>query len=225
MTVRKKRHFFIINVTKFWKFPEYIIVDRSLGMVHMYSRKEVEPGRFCYIKKRNLERLWNEYKTHKKRDYKKQSSFGGKFPEVMDKYFESFDVSINGKPHCTMRDYESQKNIAIASIGGVKSKMSKKELKLWKELNSLRVRLVRYCKFTTETKEKVAKNLGISSVRFREWTNIPLEDTNLLGKPGFDDFQRANNNIFMDLNKENFSAEPEEEDDSDFNDSDADMGD
>lgn len=130
MTIRKNRHFFIINYTKFWKFPEYMTVDRSLGMVHLYSRKEIEPGRFRYIKKKNLEMLYNNYVKRKQRTFKKLSSFGGKFPEVMVKHYNNMDITINNQQHSTLEDYERQKTFAIQSIGGKGMSRDKRELLL-----------------------------------------------------------------------------------------------
>jgi hypothetical protein len=183
MTIRKKQHFFIINFTKFWKFPEYMIVDRALGMIHVYSRREMEIGRYLYIPKRNLERLWNDYRKQKKRNYKAFTLFHGTFPEVMEEYFECFDISIGNKDHCTLKDYEEQKDIGINSIGDNKSKMSKKELALWKKINGLRLRVALA---KGEIREKFAQSLGINRTRLIEWSQIPIEDTDLVGKPRFE---------------------------------------
>src|SRR3990172_977918 len=118
MTIRKRRHFFILNYTKLYKFPEYTVVDRALGMVHMYSRKEITPGRFVYVKKSNLEKLWNEYRSTKKRNYRKLRSFGGGFPEVMEKcgadgipYFNKMIIKINGIFHATLKNEEDNKDL------------------------------------------------------------------------------------------------------------------
>jgi len=44
MTARKKRHFLFINIPKFWKLSEYIIVDRALGLIQTYSKDNEENG-------------------------------------------------------------------------------------------------------------------------------------------------------------------------------------
>jgi len=184
MAIRKKRHFFLINYTKFWKFPEYIVVERALGMFRVYSVKEVQMGRFLYIKKSNLERLWNDHAKSKQKNYRKYSTFHGTFPEVMYDYFDSMDITINNKPHCTIKDYDDAKDEAIKAIGTKEGGMSKKELTLWKELNGVKYRVGHV---TGEIQEKFAQSLRINRGTLREWSKIDLENTNLLGKRGFQD--------------------------------------
>lgn len=136
MTVRKKRHFFIFNFTKFYKFSEYIVVDRSLGLIHMYSRNETEPGRFVYIKKKNLERLFLGYKISKKRLYRPLTSFRGNFPDIIEKHFEKMGISVEGKVNATYDDYEIEKDKAIMSIGNEK-KVSKRDITIDIDRNAL----------------------------------------------------------------------------------------
>lgn len=114
MTIRKKRHIFIINYTKFWKFPEYLVVDRSNGMVHM-SEKEI--GRFFYIRQKRLEFLWNEYRTKHKRVYLKAASFGGSMPNFMEENFNQLGLYVNKIKDATLADYEREKDEATRSIG------------------------------------------------------------------------------------------------------------
>jgi len=135
MTARKRRHFFIINMTKFWKFNEYIVVDRNLGLIHMYSRKEIQPGRFIYVRKKNLEGLYLGYKFSKRRQYKKYMSFGGAFPDIMEKHFDKMGfnvVGFDGKVYknATYDIYEKEKDKAILSIGTNEKKDNLDYLKL-----------------------------------------------------------------------------------------------
>ena len=125
MMARKKRHFFIFNITKFYKFNEYIIVDRPMALIHVYSRKNVESGRFIYIRKKHLENLWRDYRFSKKRSYKKYQSkkVKGTFPDILNiKYknnvLSEFDYGA----------YEKKKDKAIESIGKEKNKKSDKWL-------------------------------------------------------------------------------------------------
>lgn len=182
MTVRKKRHFFIINLTKFWKFSEYLTVDRALGLVHLYSRREIEPGRFCYIKKSKLEELWNGYSKSKKRLYGKLGSFRGTFPDAMRKSFDKMDFFVNGIPNATLDIYEREKDKAIQSIG-VDEKISKKELVYIKRLDELRYRV---SQLPYKSKELLATHLGINSKRLREWGNLNQKLTIPLGNSGFE---------------------------------------
>ncbi len=128
MTVRKNRHFFIFNLTKFWKFPEYLVVDRCLGFIHMYSKNETIPGRFVYIRKKNLEQLWKDYHSGKQRTYRKHKAFFGSFPMMEDK-FDKMGFFVSGKPNATLEDYEREKDIAINSIGDKVESKDKEELK------------------------------------------------------------------------------------------------
>ncbi len=164
MTIRKKRHFFIINYTKFWKFPEYIIVDRSNGMIHM---REDQTGRFLYIRKRKLELLWNEYRIRHKRSYRKVMSFGGRMPLILGEQFDKLKFHVNNISNATYKDYEKFKDEAIGSIGKREEKLDKNTLKL----NELRRKISHIKKISTED---LAVELGINSRRIREWKKIEL---------------------------------------------------
>lgn len=190
MAVRIKRHFFIFNLTKFYKFPEYIVVDRCLGLVHMYSRKEVDPGRFVYIRKRNLERLFTAYRNGRKRLYKKLKSFRGSFPDLLNPKKEKFSkmgVCVNGIMNATLNDYEDEKNKAIGMIGEEEKKeviVNQEKIKLKK----LRY-LISQIKIPIKTKEELALALQVDTKRIREWKNqieTTPKDTETLGKSGFE---------------------------------------
>ena len=163
MTVRKKRHFFIINYVKFWKFPEYMIVDRSIGMIHM---REDQIGRFLYIRKRMLEFLWNDYRMKHKRSYRKSMSFGGRMPSLLEKHFHKLRICVNDIVNATYKDYENFKDEAIASIG---KKIGLKQDKNKIKLDELR-RKISHAKGITQL--DLAQQLGISSSRLREWKKI-----------------------------------------------------
>ena len=162
MTVRKKRHFFIFNLTKFWKFPEYLVVDRCLGLIHMYSRKEVEPGRFVYIKKRRLEELWKDYHSGKKRNYKKYKSFFGSFP-MMEKYFDKMDFFVNGIPHATLAIYEQEKDKSINSIG-----VKDKEDKNLNDIRLLKGKIGRL-EYPIKSQRELATKLGLNPSTLVNW--------------------------------------------------------
>lgn len=169
MTVRKKRHFFIINYTKFWKFPEYIIVDRSNGMIHMMENKT---GRFFYIRKNKLEFLWNSYRVKHKRNYNRAMSFGGRMPFVLDENFNEFGFNINGIKNATINDYENGKDDAINSIGEIpKTKREKGELR---KLLLMRKRI---SQLKGITQRELARHLKVHPSRIREWKQIVIDDS------------------------------------------------
>lgn len=169
MTCRKKRHFLIFNFVKFYKFSEYIVVDRSLALIHMYSRNETQSGRFIYIKKKCLEMLYADYKQKKKRNYKKYMSFGGSFP-IVEKHLDKMGLIIEGVPNCTLQMYEELKDKAINSMGD-KTKENPELLK-YKEL---KVKLSKL-KFPILTKEQFSLGIGINPKTIYKWGKA-LEDT------------------------------------------------
>lgn len=149
MTARKNRHFFIFNITKFYKFQEYIIVDRAMGMIHVYSRNEIEPGRFVYIKKKAIEILYNTYRKNKQRLYKKYTSLRGTFPDFVEGIID-------------IKEYERNKTAAIMSIG---SKKVDKILKRHEELKE-KIGLI---KLPIKTQVELCEQLKISIKTLYNW--------------------------------------------------------
>lgn len=104
MVARKKRHFFFFNIPKFFKLNEYLIVDRSIALVHIYARKEIEQGRFCYYKKSSKEKLFYDRIRTRQRNYKKYYDFHGSFPNILSQVIDE-------------AEYDRKKDEAILSIG------------------------------------------------------------------------------------------------------------
>jgi len=131
MTARKKRHFIIINLTKFFKFPEYIVVDRAVGLIHVYSRNNIETGRFMFIRAKNLENLWRDYRFKKRRNYKKwaEKNIFGTFPDVLNK-----DYKNNVLADFDIDDYERRKDEAISTIGNKEASKESRNSKMCKYL-------------------------------------------------------------------------------------------
>lgn len=121
MMCRNKRHFIIINMTYFTEFGGYIVWQRPLGMIHVYSKNELTAGRFIYIRKKKLERLWNDWKSKKQRNYHKYGSkrCRGSFPDVLNP-----DHKNNVLSEFDFQAYEKNKNDAINSIMKEKEKAS-----------------------------------------------------------------------------------------------------
>ncbi len=179
-TMRKKRHFFIINFAKFWKFPEFLVVDRALGMIHMDSKNGKDPGRFIYVRKKNLEILWNGKKKLNKMLYNKTRAFGGRIPYLMEntgKYdgsiFENFKIQVEDVMNATIEMYDKEKDRAIESIGKVKK--NKKQIVVDDKLLDLRKKIATLNDIPGLTQEQVASHLGVNSGRLREWKNRTLE--------------------------------------------------
>ena len=78
MVARKRRHIYIFNIPKFFKLNEYLVLDRSIGLIHTYFAKGTKPGYYVYYNKAKKEYLYNQYRKTKKRAYKNFFSFRGR---------------------------------------------------------------------------------------------------------------------------------------------------
>lgn len=186
MMVRKNRHFFIFNFTKFYKFSEYIVVDRALGLINMYSRDGIHAGRFSYIRKKYLEALYTAYRTSKKRLYFKLRSFGGNIPEVMNKHFNKMQIQVEDKPNATLDDYELEKDKAIMSIGNKKQ-----------EVNEIHKLKYAYATCKKEwTKRQRAEYVGIDERTLRLWAELNKKDRREAIRMDFEAEIGANNSTF-----------------------------
>lgn len=212
MTCRVKRHFFIINMTKFHKFSEYIVVDRALGLVHLYSRKEIEPGRFIYIKKRKLEPLYQTYLSKHKRMYQELRDFGGQFPEIMIKHFDKMGIYVNGIPNATLQIYRAEKMKAIESIGTIDSGMSKKEAKLLKENKELKYKISDMPNKFPLTQKILAQHFGVHRRTFIEWKDSNENKPFSLGKQGFEGGGDSNITT-LGLNQHDFDGDGDDDED------------
>ncbi|MBA7494346.1 hypothetical protein ES702_04921 [subsurface metagenome] len=164
MTCRKKRHFFIFNFVKFYKFSEYVVVDRALGLIHMYTRtKTNQSGRFVYVRMKALEGLFRTYRDKKIRAYRKYKSFGGSVP-LIEHLIPQIGMSVEGKENATLEDYERLKDEAIQSIG----RKPIKENKSKKDFDKLRCTISKVC-LPLMNKEQLAKELGISRRTLHNW--------------------------------------------------------
>ena len=118
MVARKKKHFIVICIPKFHRLPPYIIQDRSIGLVHVYSHRNLHKGRYCYFTKDKKARLYEDYKRKLSQSYQKHFSFRGKFVEASKKIFGAE----------AMENYERKKDEAILSIGEKKKTQGEKWL-------------------------------------------------------------------------------------------------
>ncbi|HEY5631622.1 MAG TPA: hypothetical protein VIR31_05805 [Nitrososphaeraceae archaeon] len=197
-TCRKKQHFLIVNMTRFYRFSEPIVVERCLGLIHLYSRKEMTPGRFYYIKKKKLESLYLLWNQKHERAYKKFKSFRGSFPEVMEKHFHKMGINIEGNDNCTLADYEHYKDKSIASIGEQNVKITKKEIKALNDLVILKSKILNIWRKGILNQKELAECIGVPYRTVIEWTKINPNQPISLGNQGFDDDEaedRANNGV------------------------------
>jgi len=148
MIARKKRHFFIICIPKFFKLNEYLVVDRSIALIHVYARNETDLGRFVYYNKKAKENLFYNWRKTKMRNYKKNLTFRGSFLEYLPKVIDE-------------EAYEKKKDFAILHFrqGDDRLTPARKE-KLKREFQTeVITRFLEY--FPEFTKRNIAKGLGI----------------------------------------------------------------
>lgn len=107
MIARKKKHFMVICIPKFHRLPPYVAEDRAIGMIHVYSHKNIHKGRFCYYKKASLENLYKDYQRSKSKNYKVHYNFRGRFVEASKKIFTKEQL----------KEYDDKKDQAILNFG------------------------------------------------------------------------------------------------------------
>lgn len=134
MVARKKRHIYIFNIPSAFKLKEYI-VERAIGLCHVYLRNEVQHGRFVYYKKSAKDGLYHKWKNSKKRLYSKYVTFRGTFPDILDP-----KKSYNILSEFDVDEYERKKDEAILSINkedesksasAIKRKFVQETIKRW----------------------------------------------------------------------------------------------
>jgi DNA-binding transcriptional regulator YiaG len=182
-------------MTKFYRFSEAVVVDRCLGLVHMYSRREIEPGRFVYIKMKKLEALYNDWNKKHIRAYRQYKSFGGDFPEIMDKYFDRMGIWVEGKPNANLIDYEYYKDKAISSIGEDDGVKSKRELKAERDLVKLKLKVTNIWKSELMTQQELAKKIGVNVRTLQSWQNLNENDVSSKENEVLDGDEEPNNLI------------------------------
>lgn len=109
MVIRKKKHIIFLNIPKFFKLNEYLMVDRSIGLIHVYARGGTQLGRFVYFTNTGKEKLFYGYRKTKTRKYKTLYAFRGTFPNALD-------LLINEA------SYDKKKDDAILAFGAIGDK-------------------------------------------------------------------------------------------------------
>jgi len=151
MIARKKKHFIIICIPKFYKLNQYIIEERAIGLVHVYSRKNLEKGRFYYFKKNAKEKLYQDWTRKRIKNYRKYHNFHGSFVLAMEKVFNQEQID----------EYERKKDKAIMDL----SKGDKEKAKISKfqeQRNILINYLMKKDNLSSRKAAELFKNIGIS---------------------------------------------------------------
>ena len=151
MVARKKKHFIIICIPRFYKLNEYIVVDRSIALIHVYSRKNIKKGRFCYYTKPKKELLAEDYRRRHVKNYRKHKSFWGSFLEYSKIVWSEEEEE----------EYERKKDEAILSIYNEKEVMKKDVL--LKKMNKQVIRVLQ--KEGIKIKQSILAEMFGTSVR------------------------------------------------------------
>ncbi len=123
MVARKKKHFMVLCIPKFHRLPQYLIEERAIGLVHVYSRNNLEKGRFCYYTKKKKNALFLDWRKSKVKKYKEHRSFWGTFPISSTKIFTDEQN----------KEYDDKKDEAILAIGSDAKPEGSKQSEKWRK--------------------------------------------------------------------------------------------
>lgn len=100
MTCRSRKHIIIFNVPKFYRLNLYFVVERAVGLIHVYSRDNLNAGHFTYYTKKYLEGMMDCWAKKRKKPYKLFPHLRGTFPDAFkhdiideDEYDKKKDAS------------------------------------------------------------------------------------------------------------------------------------
>ena len=152
MIARKKKHFWVVNIPKFFKLNEYFVIDRSVGLIHVYLMGGTQHGCFVYFNQIQKEKLWETWKKTRVRSYKKWFSFHGRFIMFLGR--DRFKDIIDEVQYDTKKDY------AIMSINKEEEKKkTPAQIELERRISILEI--LETCNLTRkEQAEKMGMTLG-----------------------------------------------------------------
>jgi hypothetical protein len=154
MVARKKKHFIVLCIPKFHRLPQYLIEERTIGLVHVYSRKNMEKGRFCYYTKKNKNELYLDWRKSKVKRYSQYRSFWGTFPIASTKIFTEEQNKA----------YDEKKDEAILAVG-VEDKQEGTQSQRWKnQRDNLIVFIKNRLGFKFTEMEREFKKVGINDI-------------------------------------------------------------
>lgn len=157
MTCRFRKHIIIFNCPKFYRLNQYFVMERALGLCHVYSRDGLQAGRMTYHLKDMLEKMLDLWYKKRIKPYKKytRSMLRGSF-------VDAFNLDIINED-----DYEKKKTKYTKQLldRTKKEKVNKEKIRL-EELQ------MKVAKLDIVTQEELAEKLGISSRTLRNWKNL-----------------------------------------------------
>lgn len=160
MIARKRQHFWIVNIPRFFKLNEYFVIDRSIALIHVYMRGGLEHGKFVYFNQTQKEKLWEDWRKTHIRNYKKWWSFHGSFVMFLEARGDKFEDIISDA------EYNKKKDDAIMSIDRERdNKLEKKERNLGEMREALLIALRK--KNPNMSLDEQAEMLGVSTRTLR----------------------------------------------------------
>lgn len=123
MTCGKYRHFWVFIIPTFFRLNRYVALDRSIGLIHVYSPDLINRG--CYLALNEQNKTWVYNNNRKSESYGKSFSFRGRF--VMNTILDE-------------EQYDIKKDAAIQKF--VSLQETKKESKATQRYNDARKRAI-----------------------------------------------------------------------------------
>lgn len=146
MVTGKYRDFYIFIIPSFFRLNRYLAIDRSIGLIHVYSPDMLTRGHFtCYSK---AQKTWIYNNNRKSESYGKNISFRGKFT------VKNTDKIVDED------EYEAKKDAAIKKYL-TETKMNKAD-KLTK---------LQYTIATAMGAKEASERLGIGENTVYDWRN------------------------------------------------------
>jgi len=143
MVARKKGHFWFFVIPKFFKLNEYIVLDRAIGLVHVYSEDDLTRGRFVYFDKNKKNKLYYNYRKNRTRNYR-DYLFAGKF--------------TNATHIIDLEEYDRLKDEAILNIYREKPENMKRE-----DVYKAKIAIL------PMNKEEIVKHFDIDIRTYQRW--------------------------------------------------------
>lgn len=158
MVARKKQHFWVFCIPKFFKLREYIILDRAIALVNTLARKETQLGYFRYFRKGQKEKLFYQFKKNKTRQYNSHTSFSGTFQNVMGRLID-------------VEEYEKNKDQAILNM--CKEEVTNKQTKkLQNQVYYFKYKFAKLYKESDVDKSYLLKLLSTDKESLNKWSRI-----------------------------------------------------
>lgn len=161
MVARKKKHFIVLCIPKFHRLPQYMIEERCIALIHVYSRNNLEKGRFCYYTKKKTNLLYSDWRKSKLKKYKEHRSFWGTFPIASKKIFTDEQNQT----------YEDKKDEAILLLGEDDKPKENSQSRRWKTQRDHLIAYIKdktglkYTEMALELKKFGVEDLGMEGLR------------------------------------------------------------